>query len=137
MPFSFFHYILTGNFGDALPRYLRKEYYKPIRSGLDRLTLFQGSVENAAAEQSAGGFDGYNLSDVFEYLDAETCSAMYGTLLQHANAGARFAYWNMLVPRRCGEDFPGHVTALGELSGRLHQRDMAFFYSAFILEEVR
>ena len=56
------------------------------------------------ASTGAPGFDGYNLSDIFEYLDPETSAAVYGRLLDAARPGARFAYWNMLVPRRLAGD---------------------------------
>ncbi len=131
--------ILTGNFGAALPRYLRPENHERVRAGLTRLTLVRGSVEEAAethAGKDARGFDGFNLSDIFEYLDPETCRTIYGKLLSRARPGARFAYWNMLVPRRAPSEHAGSVRHLAELSRELLERDQAFFYSAFVVEEV-
>jgi S-adenosylmethionine-diacylglycerol 3-amino-3-carboxypropyl transferase len=104
---------------------------------MERLTLFHGTVQEAAAKQGHGGFDGYNLSDIFEYLSSEQCEAIYRTLLQQANPGARFAYWNMLVPRRLSENLSDQVRFLEEESLRLFRRDRAFFYSRFIIEEVQ
>jgi S-adenosylmethionine-diacylglycerol 3-amino-3-carboxypropyl transferase len=129
-------YILTGNFKRALPLYLRPEVYPDLRRNLDRLTLFEGPVQEAAEAHRGEGFDGYNLSDIFEYLDAETSASVYGRLLETARPGARFAYWNMLVPRRLAMSFPGRVRSLESEAGKLFDRDLAFFYSAFILEEV-
>jgi S-adenosylmethionine-diacylglycerol 3-amino-3-carboxypropyl transferase len=134
----YLRYILTGNFEDALPRYLRPENHERVRAGLARLTLHRGSVEEAAAAHGGpAGFDGYNLSDIFEYLDPETCRKIYGELLRRARTGARFAYWNMLVPRRAPGEHAGKVRHLEELSRGLLERDLAFFYSAFVVEEVR
>lgn len=137
----YLRYILSGNYlqAGALPRYLRPENHERVRAGLARLTLMQGSVEEAAethAGPGARGFDGFNLSDIFEYLDPETCRAIYGKLLSRARAGARFAYWNMLVPRRAPSEHAHRVRHLAELSHELLERDLAFFYSAFVLEEV-
>jgi S-adenosylmethionine-diacylglycerol 3-amino-3-carboxypropyl transferase len=128
-------YILTGNFKRALPLYLRPEVYACLRRNLDRLTLFEGPIDEAAHAHRGEGFNGFNLSDIFEYLDAETSAALYERLLETARPGARFAYWNMLVPRRLGEAHPGRVRPLAEEARALFARDLAFFYSAFVLEE--
>ncbi|HEX9943551.1 MAG TPA: DUF3419 family protein [Thermoanaerobaculia bacterium] len=129
-------YILTGSFRRALPLYLRPEVYPCLRRNLDRLILFEGSIDEAAQTHRGDGFDGFNLSDIFEYLDANTSAAVYSRLLEAARPGARFAYWNMLVPRRLGEAHPGRVRPLDEEAEALFARDLAFFYSAFVLEEV-
>jgi len=130
-------YILTGNYGSALPRYLRKEHFEAIRSGIDRLKIFHGTVQQAAETHGAGGFDGFNLSDIFEYLDEANSREIYMGLLNRAHRGARFAYWNMLVPRRRPATAANRVDALDDLAGHLHARDRAFFYQAFVAEEVR
>lgn len=123
-------YIFTGNYRDVLPRYL--ENLGRVRANLDRLTLVRGSIEEAAA----GRFDGFYLSDIFEYVDPDTQAAMYERLLDHANPGARFAYWNLLVPRRVPPQFASRVRELREEADALFARDLAFFYGAFVLEEV-
>ena len=104
----YLQYIATGNFSTALPRYLRVEHFEAIRGGLDRLTLFHGTIEQAAAEHGADGFDGFNLSDIFEYVSDETSRVLYGKLLMQANLGARIAYWNTFVPRRCPSELTHH-----------------------------
>lgn len=133
----YLQYILNGNFGPALPRYLRREHYDAIRAGIGRLTLFQGSVEEAAATYGTGGFDGFNLSDIFEYLDEDTCRSVYVKLMETANPQARFAYWNMLVPRERPETAAERVRSLRALSDGQFAKDLAFFYSRFVVEEVR
>lgn len=129
-------YILSGSFTRALPHYLRPEVFPAVRRHLDRLTLFAGPIEAAAAAHRDSGFDGFNLSDLFEYLDPQASAAIYRPLLDAARPGARFAYWNMLVPRRRPEDLAGRVRALDGEARELFARDLAFFYSAFVLEEV-
>lgn len=130
-------YILNGNFGETLPRYLREENFEPIRAGLDRLTLHHGPVEEAAAVHAGGGFDGFNLSDIFEYIDLPSTRRLYGQLLATASPGARLAYWNTLVPRRCPDEYKGSVQSLAGIARRLHESDRAFFYCDFVLDEVR
>ncbi len=131
----YLEYILTGNFRRALPLYLRPEVFPELKKNLDRLTLFEGPIQEAAVAHRGNGFDGFNLSDLFEYLDEPASAAVYGALLETARPGARFAYWNMLVPRRLAAAFPDRVRSLDAEAGELFARDLAFFYSAFVLEE--
>lgn len=132
----YLEYIATGNFSSALPRYLRLEHFEAIRSGLDRLTLFHGPIEQAAHAHAGAGFDAFNLSDIFEYVNHNASCALYGELLNVANPGARLAYWNTLVPRSRPTEYASRVKHLSELSAELFARDMAFFYSHFEVDEV-
>jgi S-adenosylmethionine-diacylglycerol 3-amino-3-carboxypropyl transferase len=128
--------IATGNFQSALPRYLRREHFEAIRSGLDRLSLFHGPIEEAARAHGAAGFDAFNLSDIFEYVDERTASTLYRELLDAARPSARLAYWNTLVPRSCPAELAHRVRPLDELSAELFARDKAFFYCHFQVDEV-
>ena len=132
----FLDYILTGNFSRRLPRYLRPDRFEAVRDGLDRRTLFHGSIEKGGCAHEKSGFDGFNLSDIFEYLDPMTCRELYSELLAVARPGSRLAYWNTFVPRRCPPELADCVTPLTELSERLFARDLAFFYCNFWVDEV-
>ncbi|MFN0197579.1 MAG: DUF3419 family protein [Planctomycetaceae bacterium] len=132
----YLEYIAQGNFARALPRYLRPEHFAAIRDGLDRLTIHQGSIEEAGTLHKSNGFDGFNLSDIFEYVDVAKAEAMYGEFLSVANPGARLAYWNTLVPRACPEPFRDRIRPLDDLSRELFARDRAFFYCHFQVDEV-
>ncbi|MES1240713.1 MAG: DUF3419 family protein [Acidobacteriota bacterium] len=132
----YLEYILTGAFSRTLPLYLRPYAFPEVKRNLDRLALYEGPIDEAAKQYRGEGFDGFNLSDIFEYLDEPASAAVYGALLDTARPGARFAYWNMLVPRRLSTAFPGRVRYLEEESRELFAKDLAFFYSAFVVEEV-
>jgi S-adenosylmethionine-diacylglycerol 3-amino-3-carboxypropyl transferase len=129
-------YILNGNYTQTLPPYLETDKFDLLRKGLDRLTLHQGTIQEAASVYGNAGFDGFNLSDIFEYLDKHLCKTVYGELLETARPGARFAYWNMLVPRSCPEEYTNKVINRKDLADELFRQDLAFFYSAFVVEEV-
>jgi S-adenosylmethionine-diacylglycerol 3-amino-3-carboxypropyl transferase len=132
----YLRYIISGNFSkEALPRYLRREQVEVIRPQLQNLQLVEGAIDQVAVEQG-GDFTGYNLSDIFEYLDEETGHEIYATLVDCAVQGARLAYWNMLVPRQCPEGMIGRVKRLDVVSDELYLRDRAWFYSAFHVDEV-
>ena len=127
--------ILRGNFVRTLPRYLRPEHLPGVRAHMDRLVVAEGAVEVVGRAHRGPGFDGFNLSDVFEYLDVPTGARIYEALLDLARPGARFAYWNMLAPRRRPDALADRVRAVAA-GDDLFRRDLAFFYSAFVLEEV-
>ena len=125
-------YIVTGNYQpEALPRYLRPEHRATIRARLDRVRILRGGAEHAN-----GPFDGFNLSDVFEYMDPEEHARVYGRLVERARPRARLVYWNLLAPRGCPAPLRGRVRPLDELAGTLHARDQAWFYGALHVDEV-
>ena len=131
----YLRFIFTGHFGAALPRYLEPARYAQLRAGMDRVTFVRGAAQDVAASHAP--FDGFNLSDIFEYLDPPTCAAIYEALVGTARPAARFAYWNMLVPRRRPGTVAHRVRSLSERASALFAVDRAFFYSAFVLEEVQ
>lgn len=132
----YLRYILTGNFGTTFPAYLEKDNYTRIQKNLDNLKVSHGSINAVASSYGPESFDGFNLSDIFEYLAPNQCEAVYGELLNSARHKAKFAYWNMLAPRECPAKFLNRVTPLFQKSQELFLQDRAFFYSRFILEEV-
>ena len=81
-------------------------------------------------------FDGFNLSDIFEYMDKSLFKDIAEQLLSSANKGARFAYWNMMVDRRVSEILPDNFEYKKELSQELYLKDRAFFYKNYIVDEV-
>lgn len=133
-PNPYLAYILLGTFpAEARPRYLRDENIVLIRERLDRIRLEQCPVEEAAS----GRFDGFNLSDVFEYMSDADYEGCYQALIERANPGARLAYWNLLVPRGRPSSLKARVRELEAKSRELYARDRAWFYGAFHVDEVR
>ncbi len=127
-------YILTGNYlPNALPRYLRPQFKEEITSRLNRVVLFQGPIQATGK----GKFNGYNLSDIFEYMNEQEFKSCYEELLMQAAPKARLAYWNMLVPRKVPKEFENRVHPLEHLAKTLHYHDKAWFYQAFHVEEVK
>ena len=135
----YLQYILWGNYTDALPRFLRPDVLPRVRTAIieGRVRLAIGEIDQIAIKESSSTkFDGFNLSDIFEYVSESASEAIYKRLLDSASAGARVAYWNMLVPRECPKMLRGRTRPLSELSAELFALDKAFFYSRFIVEEV-
>jgi S-adenosylmethionine-diacylglycerol 3-amino-3-carboxypropyl transferase len=130
----YLHWILKATHGAALPLPWRPEHYDTIRDRLDRLDIRHGSLE--AFVSTGERADGFNLSDIFEYMGPDTYAEVYGSLLGAANPGARLVYWNMMVPRRMPPVFAGRVRRLADVEERGKGLDKAFFYSDFVVEEV-
>lgn len=130
----FLHWILTGTHGLALPLPWRAEHYPVIRARLDRIEVHQVPVERYLA--GAAKADGFNLSDIFEYMDEASFTAVYGAIVAAANPGARLVYWNMMVPRRRPQAFADRVRQVAEAEQAGKIADKAFFYSDFVVEEI-
>jgi S-adenosylmethionine-diacylglycerol 3-amino-3-carboxypropyl transferase len=131
----YLQWILTGSHNGILPYALREENFEPIRRNLDRLEWRQIALEEVP--ENDGPFDCFNLSDIFEYMSPENYARQLARVISLASCGARLAYWNMLAPRHHPADLSGQLEDLACLSARLFARDQAFFYSAFVLEQVR
>lgn len=133
----FLHWIFFGTHGEALPLPWRPESFDPIRERLDRLDLRAGPVEGVLEISEKA--DGFNLSDVFEYMPEEAFAQIYARLLDHAAPGARLVYWNMMAPRRGGSlaGAAERIARRADLEAAGAAMDKAFFYSGFIVEEAR
>lgn len=132
----YLQWILTGHHTTALPYALRPENFEAIRANLDRLSWHCTSVEDFLDTCDEGTIDRYNLSDMFEYMSPDNYHRLLERLVQKSRSGSRLAYWNMLTPRSRPEYLADQLQPLTELAHQLHHRDKAFFYSAFIVEEV-
>jgi len=132
----YLQWILTGQYCTALPYSLRPENYDAIRHRLDRVEWHCGSIETLLDSFADEKIDRYNLSDIFEYLPLDAYHCLLERLAVKGKAGARLAYWNMLVKRRRPPQLADRLRPLTSLSRRLYAEDKAFFYSDFVLEEV-
>ncbi|MCL2145356.1 MAG: BtaA family protein [Endomicrobia bacterium] len=132
----YLNYILLSNFDYVLPHFAREENFNIIKKNIDRLVLKTGTI-NQAAQETGLKFDAFNLSDIFEYMDPQLFKNISRRLIETANTGARFAYWNMLVDRKISEILPERANCLQDLSQKLYEKDKAFFYKAFFVDEVK
>jgi S-adenosylmethionine-diacylglycerol 3-amino-3-carboxypropyl transferase len=133
----YLQWILTGRHTTALPYALRPEHFETIRANLDRLEWRCQSLEDFVAEAGPRSIDRFNLSDIFEYMSAPQYTALLERLAAAGRPDGRLAYWNMLVPRSRPESLANRLLPLQDVANRLHKQDKAFFYSAFVIEEVR
>ena len=150
----YINYILTGNYRkDCLPYFLRKENFDKIRKNLHKVEIFQSSVEEYL-DQIDFKINKFNLSDIFEYMSAENYSKLMEKIYDNTENNALLAYWNLIVERNsekldyketdCGIIVNGKeknvngrkYERMKELDRKLHEKDMTFFYTDFVVEKV-
>jgi S-adenosylmethionine-diacylglycerol 3-amino-3-carboxypropyl transferase len=131
----YLHWILTGTHGTALPFALRPENFDAIRANIDRISWDAAPLEAFVDQLGAASVDGFNLSDIFEYMSEQNAAALLARLARAARPGARLAYWNMLARRRRPESLAAVLAPRRDLSEPLFNADKAFFYSDFVVEE--
>jgi len=132
----YLQWILTGRHTSALPFALRPENFAAIRDNLQRLEWYCLPLEEFLEQEGAATIDRFNLSDIFEYMSEENFRLLLERLVRAGRSGGRLAYWNMLAPRSRPECLAGQLRPLDEEAQRLFQEDKAFFYSAFVVEEI-
>lgn len=132
----YLQWILTGRHATALPFALRPENFEVIRANLDRLEWHCQPLEQYLDSAKEHTFDAFNLSDIFEYISQENYHRLLDQLIRSGRRGARLAYWNTLADRHRPDSMADRLRPLDELSRSLHAKDKAFFYSAFIVEEI-
>ncbi len=133
----YLQWILLGRYVTAWPYLLRLQNYNAIRRSImgGGFEVFHGSIEEYLERHPRETFDGFNLSDIFEYMSVANMDALLERLLSAGRSRARFVYWNMLAPRSRPESLAERLAPDVEAAHRLHQRDNAFFYSRLVIEE--
>jgi len=129
----YLEYILTGNFKNSLPFYLRRENFNAIRDNLDKLVIFKGNLRQACQRNPEMKFDGFNLSDIFEYMSHDQYKEEMTQILEFSKPGARFVYWNMLAERKNAQGMDKKIKSLDSEANELFKHDKAFFYKALII----
>lgn len=132
----YLHWILFGTHRAALPRALRPGEHARIRAGLPNLTTHLRSLEDHLAACPERSLDGFNLSDVFEYMPEDAAARLLAAAARAGRPGARLVYWNMLAPRSRPPALADRLRPLPEVADRLFPQDKAWFYSRLVVEEV-
>lgn len=133
----YLQWILMGRHTSALPCALRPDCFAAIRANLDRLEWHCCSLEDWLATHDGLAIDRYNLSDIFEYMSTGAYRRLLERLVRAGRAGGRLAYWNLLAERRRPAELADRLVPMAALAWKLHAKEKAFFYSDFILEEIR
>jgi len=125
-------YMLTNEFGDLLPHYLREENFQNVKANLDKIHTIHGTFQNTISEH--GKFDVIQFADLFEHVSKEKFDEYPNEIALGCNLGARIIYWNLLNKRQLSfvsESFKPMRT----ISENLTKKDKAFFYQTVVVEE--
>lgn len=133
---SYLHYIINSKYENVLPVAYRKENFEIIKKNIDKLVLLSESVETFIERDDVDYISKYNLSDIFEYMSDEQMCGILEKMFTKSKTGSRIAYWNMLADKRASKYFD-NLEYKEELSKELLNKDKAFFYSKFIIEEIK
>lgn len=135
----YLHWILTGTHANHLPYSLEASNHALIRGALqqDRFRIVESPIEALLDAEPQKRYDAFNLSDIFEYMSEANTEMLLRKLVAASNAGARLAYWNMLAPRSRPASMASLLEPCEDEAQALFKQDRAFFYSRFVVEEVR
>lgn len=126
------HYFLFGNFGQLVPHFAQEENYGTIKRNLGAAVTHDGLVQTALSR--FGRFDAFNLSNIFEYTTPGSFRDVAHVLGAGARPSARFAYWNIVVPRKLSETAPGLFENILDTSLDRDVPDKGWIYSRFLVE---
>ncbi len=127
----FLHMMLTGRYGCRLPVYLRRENFERIKANAHRLQCRLITAQEAIRQQP---FDACGFSNFFEYLSPAEFAEFALQCSRHIPAGARIAYWNLMVPRSLHSLLPDHFRYVAQQE-ELTKQDCGFFYHRFITDQ--
>ena len=123
------NYALTGSFRGKLPHYLQEENYELVKINIDNLKLVKGLAQDAIADY--GPFDAFNLSNIFEYLDADTFIELQRSLINGGTLNAKYAYWNLMVDRIMSDNKKLYLT---NQTKKFNPKDKGFFYKRLVVD---
>lgn len=133
---SYLHYIVNGKYENVLPVAYRKENFELIKNNIDKLILLSESIETFLERDDVDYISKYNLSDIFEYMDDSQMCKIFEKIFTKSFSGTRIAYWNMLADKRASKYFE-NLEYKEQESQELLKKDKAFFYSNFMIEEIK
>ncbi|KAF9362706.1 hypothetical protein BGX34_005643 [Mortierella sp. NVP85] len=131
-------YVFTGQQSgkNALPDYLVRDNYDIIRSRIDRVQLIRADVLKYLESEESGYFDGYNLSDIFEWMGEDLYKTFLTAIHKKGTKDARICYWNLFVPRERPEELKHLIRSEIELSDAATAKDRTYFYRRFVIETI-
>lgn len=132
----YLQWILEGRFVSALPYAWRAENFSKIRANIDALEWRCDSIEQVLSELPQGSLNGCNLSDIFEYMSEPDYERLLKEFVRAGAPGCRLVYWNVVAARSRPKSLGHALRSKRTLANELQQRDKAFFYRDFVVEEV-
>lgn len=133
---SYLYYLFNAKYDEVLPFAYRKENFDKIKQNIDKIVLISDSIETFIENEEVDYISKYNLSDIFEYMSDEQMCKIFEKILTKSKKGSKVVYWNMLADKRASK-YIDKLEYKKQESEKLFNKDKAFFYSKFIIEEVK
>jgi len=131
--------IALGRYLDerAVPPYLLAEHFDTLRQTVGRIEIVTAELGTVLKSLPSNSVDGFNFSNVFEWVPPETFEATLRETYRVARPGARLCYRNLLVRREHPRSLDHLFTPHDELAARLLYHDRSFVYSNFEVASVK
>lgn len=93
-------YALTGKFQKNLPAYVLEDAFAAVKKWLQNHRIQYEYLPLGEALKKHTDYDRFNLSNIFEYMDADTFKYNIEMLTKYSAPQSIAAYWNLMVPRK-------------------------------------
>jgi S-adenosylmethionine-diacylglycerol 3-amino-3-carboxypropyl transferase len=129
------NYFLTQYFlgryleDSQMPEYLLLNNFDIIRNRLDRIRVISSDLKLWLADQPAGMFDCYALSNICELMDHRDTQRTFREVVRTARPGARMSFRNLMINRTLPNELKSQILRDDVLSTELRTNDRSFVYS--------
>lgn len=138
-PNFFLQWYLGGRYPDLErgPPYLTGAGHAALKTRGDRMRFVAGDVLGFLRGCADDTLSAFNLSNIFEYMDAAETEAVLREVARVGRPGARICYLNLLVDRHRPASLADRIDRDEELGQTLLEADRAFVHGAVRVERVR
>jgi S-adenosylmethionine-diacylglycerol 3-amino-3-carboxypropyl transferase len=123
----FLHQMLRGTYPtrvvNGLPPYLERTHREVLRARMDCLKLVDGGYAEYLATCPDSSIDALAISNICEWLDANSVEDLFGQIARVAKTGARFCFRNFVGHTEIPERFRGVVIEDVEAGREAIRRD--------------
>jgi S-adenosylmethionine-diacylglycerol 3-amino-3-carboxypropyl transferase len=121
----------------ALPPYLRRENFEPLRARAERVSVIRSSLTDALRQQSADSFDAYVLLDAQDWMTDAQLNALWAEITRTASPRARVVFRTAaeptLLPGRVDDAILRRWTYDAKMSEACTSADRSSIYGGFHL----
>jgi S-adenosylmethionine-diacylglycerol 3-amino-3-carboxypropyl transferase len=134
----FVEYILTGNYSnlDRAHPYMNSSNFTILKERVNRLQLFEGSIDDYLKSLPPDSISKFNLSDIFEYISFNEVESTLREILRTGRNDARLAFWTLFVPKAVPSALARKITTWSFAAKNLYLGNRTFFYGNFCLWKV-
>ena len=132
----FMHIILTG----TIPKYFKKHPYLDksnflkLKKLINKIEFVHTTIQEHLRDKEPK-YTKFDLSDIFEKMSQSEYGTILSKIVSNSPNGTRICYWNNMVQRK-NHKIP-HLRSSSKSVKNLFKKDRVFFYSKFLLENVK